>query len=66
MLLFRSIQLMLEGNLFVPDLSYIVGLLYLFVNSLVNCDVLRKKISKINAYCRQNVSQEVRGTTSRF
>jgi len=43
MLLFRSIQLMLEGNLFVPDLSYIVGLLYLFVNSLVNCDVLRKK-----------------------
>ena len=43
MLLFRLIQLMLEGNLFVPDLSYIVGLLYLFVNSLVNCDVLRKK-----------------------
>lgn len=43
MLLFRFIQLMLEGNLFVPDLSYIVGLLYLFVNSLVNCDVLRKK-----------------------
>ena len=43
MLLFRSIQLTLEGNLFVPDLSYIVGLLYLFVNSLVNCDVLRKK-----------------------
>ena len=33
--------------MFVPDLSYIVGLLYLFVNSLVNCDVMKKRSLKL-------------------